>query len=248
MRLFVLYLLGLSLLFTIGCKKEKAISKTGSKLLFATRGATPGIYDAQGRRVILRGVNYNVLGDYWQANAAVPPTKTYAAEDIRLMAANGFNCVRLLFNWSKLEPQAGTYNDAYIQQIKGVIEECATYNIYVMLDMHQDAYGKYIATPADSVCANPNKGWDGAPLWATYTDGESTCQSGNGRETAPAVYHAFQNFWDNTNGIQDNCIAAWQYLVSATCSYENVLGYDLLNEPGLGYKTPMDAEMTKLSN
>jgi endoglycosylceramidase len=247
MRSFLNCYLLLVCLLLGGCKKEVPHT-TFKKLLHATRGSNPGIYDAEGRRVILRGVNYNVLGDYWVANAAIPATKSYASEDIQMMARYGFNCVRLLFSWSLLEPQPGIYNDGYIQQIRSVIEECAKYNIYVMLDMHQDAYGKYIATPLDTTCNSPNKGWDGAPLWATYTDGESTCQAGSGRESAPAVYHAFQNFWDNTNSIQDNCIAAWQQLVSATSQYENLLGYDLLNEPGLGYKEPYDSEMAKLSN
>lgn len=230
-----------------GCKKEHP-APAKSKRLYATRGTAPGIYDADGRFMILRGVNYNALGDYWQANPAVATTKQYSPDDIQLMASYGFNCIRLLFSWSRLEPQPGVYDQAYIQTINSVIEEAAKYNMYVMLDMHQDAWGKYIATPHDSACAYPNKGWDGAPQWATLTDGESTCTADGSRESAPAVYHAFQNFWDNTNGLQNNCIAAWQQLVTATAGHENVLGYDLLNEPGLGYKEPSDNELTKLSN
>ena len=140
------------------------------------------------------------------------------------------------------------YDNAYVQQLVTVIEEAAKYDMYVLLDMHQDAWGKYIATPTDSTCAYPAKGWDGAPEWATLTDGASTCMVNGSRESAPAVYHAFQNFWDNTNGIQDNCINAWKHLVAATCSYENVLGYDLLNEPSLGYKDPEAEQLNKLTN
>ncbi len=241
--LFLLSLFGLQ-----SCKKESNQEQISSKRLHATRGPNPGIFDEQGRFVILRGANYNVLGDYWQANPAIPATKPYSAEDIRLMAKYGFNCIRLLFCWSKLEPQPGQYNDAYVQQLVTVIEEAAKYDMYVLLDMHQDAWGKYIATPTDSTCAYPAKGWDGAPEWATLTDGASTCMVNGSRESAPAVYHAFQNFWDNTNGIQDNCINAWKHLVAATCSYENVLGYDLLNEPSLGYKDPEAEQLNKLTN
>ncbi len=230
-----------------GCKKE-SLTTAKSKKLYSTRGTSPGIYDADGRFVILRGANYNVLGDYWQANPAIPTTKQYQAEDLKVMASLGFNCVRLLFSWSLLEPEKGVYDQVYIQRIKTVIEEADKNNMYVLLDMHQDAWGKYIATPSDSTCASPNKGWDGAPQWATITDGESTCTVNGMRENAPAVYHAWQNFWDNTNGIQDNCIKAWQQVVQATCTYQNVLGYDLLNEPSLGYTGTLATEITKLSN
>ncbi len=226
------------------CKKDAVVDN--SKVLTASRGTNPGFYDNQGRFMILRGVNYNVLGDYWQANPSLPATKAYSGQDIKMMSSYGFNCIRLLFSWSSLEPQKGVYNEAYIQRIKQVIQEAAKYDIYVMLDMHQDAWGKYIATPAGVSCATPNKGWDGAPEWATITDGESTC-SGGSREKSSAVVHAFQNFWDNTDDIQSHCIKAWQHLVSATADNSNVLGYDLLNEPGLGYKSPAGAEVSKLS-
>ena len=230
--------------FLFSCKKEDT-HVIPDELLYSVRGVNPGIYDQQGRYILLRGVNYNVLGDYWQGNPAVATTKQYEADDIALMAKYGINCIRLLFSWSALEPERGKYNEEYIHRIQQVIEEAAKYHIYILLDMHQDAWGKYIATPAPAVCSSPNKGWDGAPQWATITDFESTCVSG-GRETAPAVIHAFQNFWDNTDGINDACIKAWQVLVEATSKYSNVVGYDLINEPNLGYNT-VNEDARKLS-
>lgn len=225
-------LLALLLLTFAACKKDDDQPEI-DQTLYATLGTDAGIYDRDGRFVLLRGVNYNVLGDYWQANPSIPAAKTYASSDMEQMASYGINCVRLLFSWSKLEPAPGEYDMAYIQSIKMAIEDAARYNIYVLLDMHQDAYGKYIATPSDTVCAHPNKGWDGAPEWATYTNGTSTCGDGS-RESPPAVYNAWGNFWDNHNGIQDNCIKAWQALVAETAQYQNVVGYDLINEPSMG--------------
>lgn len=109
------------------CKKDD--SQPGKKPLYAVRSSEPGIFDSQGRFMILRGVNYNVLGDYWQANPAIPATKEYAPEDIRMMASYGFNCIRLLFNWSRLEPERGNYDELYIQQIQEVITEAAKYDM-----------------------------------------------------------------------------------------------------------------------
>ncbi len=243
MRKTLLLLMIFSLFFS--CKKEKTNTEY-PELLHAVRGSNPGIYDKAGRYILLKGVNYNVLGDYWQANPAVPATKHYEPEDIRLMAEYGVNCIRLLFSWSALEPQRGVYDQDYIKKLIRVIEEAKKYDIYILLDMHQDAWGKYIASPVPEFCSNPNKGWDGAPNWATYTEGQSTCIS-SGRESAPAVIYAFQNFWDNTDGINDACIKAWQELVKVAAKYPNVVGYDLINEPGLGYK-PLNEDARKLSD
>jgi endoglycosylceramidase len=229
------------------CKKEN--QNQTSILLHAKKGANPGIYDPYGRFIILRGANYNSLGDYWQANQAVATQKQYEENDIKLMSKYGFNCIRLLFNWSKLEPQKGIYNQAYINEIKQVIEVAAKYNIYVLLDLHQDAYSKFIYSTPDENCPNPLNGWDGAPQWAVITDGQPTCMAGSigvgGRESSRAVVHAWQNFWDNKNGIQDACINAWVALVKQTAKYSNVVGYDLLNEPSLGYQA-LNQQVDKL--
>lgn len=245
-----LLLICITLIFTaIACKKDSEPSNeipVEGSLLKAVRGDRPGIYDAAGRYMILRGVNLNTLGDYWQANPAVPATAPYDPDHFRLMASYGFNCVRLLFHWSELEPERGKINQGYINRIRQAIEDAGKYGIYVMLDLHQDAYSKFIFTPPSETCEQPQKGWDGAPLWATFTDGQSTCQTDGSRESPPAVYHAWQNLWDNKNGIQDNLIAAWAALVRETAKYENVVGYDLINEPSLGYSSLPD-QQRKLS-
>ena len=206
-------------------------------LLHATRGIHSGLYDPDGRYVLLRGANYNVLGEYWQGVRNVPTTKEYEDSDIVLMEHYGFNCVRLLFTWSRLEPKRGQYDTAYIARIRHVVEVAAQHHIYVLLDMHQDAWGIYVASTDSEHCAHgPAKGWDGAPQWATYTDGQPTCTT-RGRESAPAVMRAFSNFWDDRDSIQEDCIKGWAMLVEATAHYSNVLGYDLINEPGLGERS-----------
>ncbi len=242
-RVFFIVLLISSLV--ICCKKE-INNNQGLVLLHAEIGDKPGIYDAAGRYMILRGVNYNCLGDYWQANPVIATQKQPDENDYKMMAAYGFNCVRLLFSWSKLEPVQGQYDYNYIQQIKQNIASAGKYGLYVIVDMHQDAWGKYIATPSTTVCDKPNKGWDGAPLWATLTDNVSTCRTTADRESAPAVVHAFENFWKNKQDIQLSCLKAWAELAKNICTYENVVGYDLFNEPGLGYSNLLDGS-SKLS-
>ncbi len=206
----------------------------GMSLLHATRDIHAGLYDPQGRYVLLRGVNYNALGEYWQGVPGVPTTKAYEDSDIILMEHYGFNCVRLTFNWSRMEPQRGQYDTAYIGRICHAVEVAAQHNIYVLLDMHQDAWGMYVATGDSEQCPRgPAKGWDGAPQWATLTDGQATCTP-RSRESSPAVMRAFSNFWDDRDSLQEECIRGWAMLVKAAARYTNVLGYDLINEPGLG--------------
>jgi endoglycosylceramidase len=105
-----------------------------------------------------------------------------------------------------------------------------------VLDMHQDAWGKFIASPASEPCApgaSHQQGWDGAPQWATITDGAPTCRFGL-RELAPAVGVAFQSFWNDREGIQSALVATWAKLAGAFAADPTVAGYDLLNEPNPG--------------
>ena len=203
-------------------------------LLHATRGIHAGLFDSQGRYVLLRGANYNVLGEYWQGVSDAAPTKQYEDSDFILMEHYGFNCVRLLFTWSRLEPQRGRFDTAYVGRIQRAVEAAGQHHLYVLLDMHQDAWGMYVATGDSETCPRgPAKGWDGAPQWATLTDGQPTCAT-RSRESAPAVVRAFSNFWEDRDSLQEDCIRSWAMVVSATARFSNVLGYDLINEPGLG--------------
>lgn len=220
-------------LLVYSCKRDET-SVPHELLLHAERFNDPGIYDRDGRFMLMRGVNYNVLGDYWHANPDVPATAPYDPDQFRIMAEYGFNVVRLIINWSAVEPERGLYDYGYIEKIKTAIEDAASYGIYTLIDMHQDAYSRFVfSTPGDN-CESPAKGWDGAPEWAYLPEGASTCTEGGSRESAPAVAAAFRNLWNNTNGIQDALINAWAEVVRETSGYPTVLGYDAFNEPSLG--------------
>ena len=204
--------------------------------LHATHGAQAAIRDQHGAQVLLRGVNVNQLGEYFQANPDLPPTIPLTRDDFHDIAALGLNSVRLIVSWSRLEPTPGAYDTAYVDEIRRAVRWAASYHLYVVLDMHQDAYGIAVDTPQDVTCppgTSPNNGWDGAPAWATITDGASTCRPGE-RELAPAVIHAWQHFWDDTDGIQTHLVDTWGRLAQDFARTRAVAGYDLLNEPGFG--------------
>ena len=205
--------------------------------LHATRGDRPGVFDAAGRQVLLRGVNLNALGDYFQGNPQLPSVLPLQSTDFPRMASYGFNVVRLVLSWSLLEPQPGVISTAYVQRIAGAVASAKASGIYVVLDMHQDAWGKYIASPPGTECPpnmEPAIGWDGAPQWATITGGASTCRASGIRELSPAVSAAFVNFYNGDDGIQTHLVAAWAALARAFAREPAVAGYDLLNEPHFG--------------
>jgi hypothetical protein len=78
--------------------------------LHAVRGPNPGIYDEQNRQVLLRGVNYNVLGDYYQQYPDLATTIPPDDSDMPRMAQIGLNSIRLVLNWSAIETQPGVYD------------------------------------------------------------------------------------------------------------------------------------------
>jgi endoglycosylceramidase len=116
------------------------------------------------------------------------------------------------------------------------VRQAASYGLYVVLDMHQDAWGPAVDTRAGEVCAagtEPANGWDGAPAWATITDGQPTCNRGE-RELAPAVKRAWDHFYADTRGIQTHLVRTWARLAGDVARNPAVAGFDLLNEPGFG--------------
>ena len=191
------------------------------------------IVDDRDREVLLRGVNITSLGEYWQGSAAHPPTQATTDADWDAMAARGLQVVRLIVHWSLLEPERGQLDTDYLDQIEAYVEQAAAHGMYTVIDMHQDAYSAFIFTAADESCpegAWPGKGWDGAPAWATITDGLSTCVTGD-RNSAPAVIAAWNHFYDNTDGIRDRFVATWAAVAERFAHRPEVAGYDLINEP-----------------
>ncbi|MCU7724439.1 glycoside hydrolase family 5 protein [Actinoplanes sp. KI2] len=200
------------------------------------------IGDVTGRQVILRGVNVNQLIDYYLRDPAVPATQALTDGDFEQMAAMGFNVIRLGLSWSRLEPQRGTFDQSYLRQIQAAVAGAKAHGIYTVLDMHEDAWGNALARPAERCGGGttPTTGWDGAPAWATITDGTAHCQF-LARDLAPAVATAFENFYTDRDGIQGELVRTWAFVAQAFANEPAVAGYDLLNEPGIGAGPPISS-------
>jgi hypothetical protein len=151
------------------------------------------------------------------------------------MAALGFNSLRLPLSWSLLEPERGRFNQAYVDRAAQVVGWARALGMYVIIDLHQNAYSRYVG-PGKGVDLSANSG---APAWATITDGlPSQLLLPNQREANPAVIEAFNNFWYNRAGIQDEYVAAVSLLAKRFKDDSTVAGYSIFNEPQPGWNLP----------
>lgn len=198
------------------------------------------IVDGNGDQVLLRGVNVNQLVDFYRPDPAVEAVRPLTDEDFAAMAAQGFNVVRLGMSWSALEPTRGELDAAYVDEIVAAVDSASDHGLYVVLDMHQDSWwneGTAEGTPCRPG-TDPMWGYDGAPEWATITDGAPRCQF-QGRDISPASDRAFQHFYFDTDGVQSALVDTWAKLAAIFRDDEAIAGYDLLNEPGFGETAPV---------
>jgi len=194
------------------------------------------IVDAENREVLLRGVNVNAYVDYW-VSSEYPTTFPFTESDAELIASIGWNAVRLLLSWSRVEPTPGVYDEAYLDTIEAAVNTLARHGIYSVIDLHQDAWSGTLAARDDEVCSGePALGWDGAPAWATLDDGQPRCTIAGIRETSPAVRAAWVAFWQDAPGpdgigIRTRYAQMLGHIAERFATVTAVAGYDVMNEP-----------------
>ena len=238
-----LILVVISLLAFAGCQDSSGSAgppSPGDPLpaLQAVPDAAEGgrIVDASGREVLLRGVNVNAHVEYWQYDPELFTTYPFTEEDADMIAAMGWNVVRLLLSWSRVEPSPGEYDEAYLDEIAESVAMLRERSVYTLIDLHQDAWDASLAAPPDEVCdTRPAGGWDGAPEWATFDGGEPRCERFE-RELVPAVRAAWLAFFDDMEGpggigIRTRYVQMFAHVVARFANDDSVAGFDLMNEP-----------------
>jgi hypothetical protein len=207
--------------------------------------AGPRITDSNGAQITLRGINVNQLNEYYRADAGLADVVPLTEQDFAEIAALGLNSVRLTLSWSRLEPWRGAISPAYLRQIHQAVEWARAHHLYVILDVHQDAWSATVAAPRGTRCrdgTSPMTGWDGAPAWATLADRRPPCQV-TGRDLAPNVSRAFQSFYFDRDGIQSELVRAWALLARSFAADTTIAGYDLLNEPNFAESPPLTSTL-----
>jgi len=228
-----------------------------------SQGMTPFIADQERRRVLLHGSIPAGLIDFWSgtdysvtdtppyypidpaayegkcpANSAAIVTPPLCQDDIKRMAALGFNSVRVPMSWSLLEPERGKFSEQYLDRVAQVVGWAREAGMYVILDMHQNAYSRYVgrANPAPLLGQVISlRYYTGAPAWATITDGLPSEWYNGTRELNPAAFEATTNFWYNRAGIQDQYIATVAHVMQRFKDDSTVAGISVFNEPQPGW-------------
>lgn len=193
------------------------------------------IADGRGRQILLRGINDNSLveyPDYFQQ------TVELRRGDFREMAALGFNFLRLPISWSRLEPEPDHFSGSYLERIDRVVSLAEAAGMWVLVDFHQDRYNRNLR-PGDEA--------DGAPDWATLTDGKP-CEVAF--FTSPCSVAAYDNFWNNTvvagKPLQTHYLGAMRAVSEKLRRHRRLLGFELMNEPTFGSTNSPDFERQQL--
>ena len=157
-------------------------------------------------------------------------TEAHAAR----MEQLGLNALRLPVSWSGLEPEPRAYQEAFFSRIAQILAMAHEHHFYVLIDMHQDAYSKWI-------------GNDGQPLWTiTPPPDPSTLGASppNATLSGPALAAGY-NFFANdvaTDGrpLQAAYIAAVEQVVTRFLGDSAVLGFEAFNEPVVLKQSELD--------
>src|SRR3954447_9809504 len=197
------------------------------------------IVDSAGREVLLRGVNVNALAEYWKGTRfrTVFPL---APRDPQRLRRLGFDAVRLLVSWSRLEPAPGRYDRRYLARVRRTARRLTRAGLYVIVDVHQDAWGPSLAARPGETCPSGTEralGWDGAPAWATLVPASvARCAPAGVREVSPAVRRAWTAFWADAPGpggvgVQTRYVRMLGHVARVMAGRPGIAGYDVMNEP-----------------
>jgi len=179
--------------------------------------------DATGRVVMLRGMNFV---EKWAP--FTPAADGFDDDDAALLAANGFNWLRLGVPLEFVMPAPGRVDSAYLSSIADTVRILGRHGVYVLLDFHQDGWG-------------PVTHGNGMPAWATLTDGlpNPPVPFPLYYVLNPALQRAFENFWANRRGpdgvpLQTHYATAMRAVATWFARSPNVIGYEAMNEPWPG--------------
>jgi endoglycosylceramidase len=184
--------------------------------------------DAQGRIALLRGINARVEGvfdvTFDDGRLPVEEIPPLVPAECARMRALGLDLLRLPINWSGIEPERDVYDQAYLGAVDAAIECAWNAGVYVVVDLHEDAYSKEI-------------GEDGAPLWAIVP--EPTMLLGGPledlgeRRASKQVMDAFASFFalGDPHGLQAEFIDMLGMVGARYKDHPGVVGFEIFNEP-----------------
>jgi endoglycosylceramidase len=209
---------------------EQPVARPPRPTTFYVEGGA--IRDPSGRSVVMRGVN--LAGAHKQK----PYVSDFQPADYaRIKNDWGMNALRFLVSWAGLEPTRGVYDETYLGEIEQRIGWARDAGLLVVLDMHQDLFGEGFL------------GGDGAPRWtcdeSRYAAFKPTTPWFFG-SLDPNVGACFDALWTNGD-VRGHLVEAWRQLAVRLAKYDNVLGFDPINEPFWGTASLSTFEAERLA-
>lgn len=146
--------------------------------------------------------------------------------DLDAMAAEGFNTIRIPFNYRMLSPEAtpGAYDEQGFQLLGQVIQMCKNSGLDVVLDMHACPGGQSHDAPADP--EHTYWAWDDVVQdWV---------------EVGVACLWQFDQDYFNRTGRtpafnKQRTADIWREIATRFANEPAIIGYELINEPFLPY-------------
>ncbi|KAJ3313068.1 hypothetical protein HDU76_002727 [Blyttiomyces sp. JEL0837] len=227
--------------------KLPSLSKP-SKVLWANKTL---FIDELGRSRIFRGTNvvYKAFPYHPNINPDSDPKHSFNQVDIDILASHGVTVIRLGVMWPGVEPIRGHYDFNYIEIMRTIVERCQDAGIYVLIDFHQDGL-------SEKFCGEGIPLWASQPAWSLFnlfgfpfplestpyklndlgipSDSDCSKHFYDLLELSYASGSAYQRLYKNYNGLRDSFVAYWKLLAEVFGGFDNVLGYDLMNEPFAG--------------
>jgi endoglycosylceramidase len=203
--------------------------------------------DGDERQRIFHGVNVVYKLRPWiPKTTEFDPFLSFSDVDIDNLKRWGMNIVRLGAMWPGVEPVKGIFNESYISEISLIVQKLAKRGIYTLLDFHQDVLSeKYCGEGVPLWAAQADELRSGFPeplAWKPFDQDENQipraadCSAISWGEYyfAKATARAYQNFYQNRDGIRDHFVGYWKRLAMEFKSVEHVIGYEIMNEPWVG--------------
>jgi endoglycosylceramidase len=119
-----------------------------------------------------------------------------------------------------------------LNEITRIIDNLATFNIYVIIDLHQD------------MMSSQFNSYDGVPLWVMkelpkpkfpypwpFKDGSKLVFEAY---VTDACGFAFECLYRNKSSFQDYFLQYWSIVAKNLANRSSILAYELINEPWAG--------------
>ncbi len=181
-----------------------------------------------------------------------------AQEHLERLKHWGFNCLRFLTTWEAIEHKgAGEYDSAYLDYLTSMVKIASDFGFYIFIDPHQDVWSRMSGGDGAPGWLFEKVGLDFTKFDTTDTalvmqyrypeDYPPMCWITNSSRFATAtMFTLFFGGNDFAPGCKIEGIPVQDYMqshyinaikqIALRCrDIDNVIGYDIFNEPGKGF-------------